>query len=121
VNRILCKECLNISSREEETSVLPITVQDCATLHEALAHMCALELFTGTNQYRCGSEKVRAYDGLLAAAAAAVDSCWVIRCVSASGVGYGFCCVCSECHQCMFRALFLCFRVHIIVLIMVFP
>ena len=53
VNRIRCSECHGMSAREEEYMGMPLTVQGCASLHDALAQTCALELFTGANLYRC--------------------------------------------------------------------
>ena len=53
VNRVRCTECHGVSVREEEYMGLPITVQGCATLHQALARACANEPFTGANLYRC--------------------------------------------------------------------
>ncbi|XP_061858151.1 ubiquitin carboxyl-terminal hydrolase 40 isoform X2 [Colius striatus] len=55
VNQIVCKECKNISERQEDFLDLTMTVKDVSGLEEALWNMYVEEeYFENENLYRCG-------------------------------------------------------------------
>ncbi|NXX84804.1 UBP40 hydrolase, partial [Urocolius indicus] len=56
VNQIVCKECKNISERQEDFLDLTVTVKDVSGLEEALWNMYVEEeYFENENLYRCGA------------------------------------------------------------------
>ncbi|NXQ56389.1 UBP40 hydrolase, partial [Anthoscopus minutus] len=56
VNQIVCKECKNVSERQEDFLDLTVAVKDVAGLEEALWNMYVEEeYFENDNLYRCGA------------------------------------------------------------------
>ncbi|XP_006020007.1 ubiquitin carboxyl-terminal hydrolase 40 isoform X1 [Alligator sinensis] len=56
VNQIVCKECKNISERQEDFLDLTVAVKDVSGLEEALCNMYVEEeYFENDNLYRCGA------------------------------------------------------------------